>query len=150
VDAADELRHRLVTLMHEDVEAYAAVLESRRAPSARRAPLGEAAVRRATTVPLQTARAAAGVLELSATILDALRTSVVGDLGVAVALAGAALDASALTARINLQDLAEDDFARAARDTLERLAAGVHTRRALAQRVAARVGAAGHDAGRPA
>jgi formiminotetrahydrofolate cyclodeaminase len=150
VDAADELRHRLLTLMHDDVEAYASVLESRRAPSERRAPLVEAAMRRATTVPLHTARAAAGVLELSATILDAVRTSVVGDLGVAVALAGAALDASALTARINLQEIAEDDFARAARDTLERLAAGADARRALAQRVAARVGAAGHDAGRPA
>src|SRR5207248_3340135 len=33
VDAADELRHRLMALMHEDVEAYAAVLEWRRAPS---------------------------------------------------------------------------------------------------------------------
>jgi len=150
VDAADELRHRLMALMHEDVEAYAAVLESRRAPSERRASLVDAAMRRATTVPLDTARAAAEVLELSATILEALRTSVVGDLWVAVTLAGAALDASALTARVNLQELAEDDFARAARDTLERLAAGAHARRALAQRLAARAGAAGHDAGRPA
>ena len=150
VGAADELRHRLMALMHEDVEAYAAVLESRRAPSERRASLVDAAMRRATTVPLDTARAAAEVLELSATILEALRTSVVGDLWVAVTLAGAALDASALTARVNLQELAEDDFARAARDTLERLAAGAHARRALAQRLAARAGAAGHDAGRPA
>ncbi len=150
VDAADELRHRLMALMHEDVEAYAAVLESRRAPSERRASLVDAAMRRATTVPLDTARAAAEVLELSATILEAVRTSVVGDLWVAVTLAGAALDASALTARVNLQELAEDDFARVARDTLERLAAGAHARRALAQRLAARAGAAGHDAGRPA
>ena len=87
------------------------------------------------------------MLELSATLLEAVRTSVVGDLGVAVALAGAAVDASALTARINLRELAEDDFARAARDTLERLAAGADARRALAQRIAARVGAADHDAG---
>jgi formiminotetrahydrofolate cyclodeaminase len=150
VTTADELRHRLLTLMHEDVEAYAAVLEARRAPSERRAPLVEAAMRRATTVPLDTARAAAGVLELSATILDAVRASVVGDLGVAVVLAGAALDASALTARVNLQEMAGDDFARAARDTLERLALGAHARRALAQRIAARAGAPGHDAGRPA
>jgi len=57
------------------------------------------------------------------------------------------LDASALNAHINLQEIAEDDFARAARDTLERLAAGAHARRALAQRIAARAGAAGHDAG---
>jgi len=147
VGAADELRHRLMTLMHEDIEAYASVLESRRAPSERRAPLVEAAMRRATTVPLHTARAAADVLELSATLLEAVRTSVVGDLGVAVVLAGAALDASALTARVNLRELAEDDFARAARDTLERLAAGADAGRALAQRIAARVGAADHDAG---
>ena len=143
VGAADELRHRLMTLMHEDIEAYASVLESRRAPSERRGPLLEAAMRRATTVPLHTARAAADVLELSATLLEAVRTSVVGDLGVAVALARAALDASALTAGVNLRELAEDDFARAARDTLERLAAGAHAQRALAQRIAARVGAAG-------
>ncbi len=74
--------------------------------------------------------------------------------GAAAALAGAtaaALVAMAcrVTARahINLQEIAEDDFARAARDTLERLAAGAHARRALAQRIAVRAGAAGHDAG---
>lgn len=138
VGAADDLRRRLMTLMDEDSEAYAAVLESRRAPPERRAPLVEAAMRRATTVPLDTARAAADVLELSATVLDAVRASVVGDLAVAVALAGAALEASALTARINLRELAEGDFARAVRDTLERLALGADARRALAQRIAAR------------
>ena len=150
VGAADDFRHRLMTLMHEDIEAYASVLESRRASSEQRAPLVQAAMQRATTVPLHTARAAAGVLELSATVLEAVRTSVVGDLGVAVALARAALDASALTAGVNLRELAEDDFARAARETLEHLAGGADARRALAERIAARVGAASHDAGRRA
>jgi formiminotetrahydrofolate cyclodeaminase len=107
----------------------------------------QAAMLRATTAPLNTARAAADVLELCGTVLDAVRPSTVGDLGVAVLLSGAALEASTLTVRINLRDVADGDFRAATRDSLERLTLAAGSRHRLAQRVAARAGLAEPDAG---
>jgi formiminotetrahydrofolate cyclodeaminase len=144
---AEHLRRRLLTLMKEDIEAYESVLESRRAEPDRRGALMQAALRRATTVPLDTASAVEDVLELCATTLDGVRASTIGDLGVAVALGGAALDAAMLTARINLREIADEDFATAARGALARLASGAAAGRGLARRVEARARLADAEGG---
>lgn len=141
-ERADSLRGRLMTLMGEDIEAYEAVLHARRAPAAERASLTQTAMQRATAVPLSTAAATADVLELCASSLDGVRESTAGDLAVAVALGVAAVDASILTARINLRAIDEGEFAASARQSVARLAAAADAGRALAQRVAARAGVA--------
>src|SRR5438270_6531615 len=87
VERADWLRSRLATLMREDIEAYQGLLDSRRASSDIRASAEQAALRRATVVPLDIARAAASVLELCASVVDLVRPSPVGDLAVATAVA---------------------------------------------------------------
>jgi formiminotetrahydrofolate cyclodeaminase len=149
-ESAETYRDQLLTLMREDADAYAAVLEARRAPPDRRASLVQSALQRATAVPLNTASAACAVLELCATILDAVRPSTVGDLGVAVALGAAAVDASTLTARINLQDIPDGHFTLTARQSLERVERRAGAVRELAERIATRAGLAGPDTGRSA
>jgi formiminotetrahydrofolate cyclodeaminase len=149
-ESAEACRDQLLTLMREDADAYEAVVEARRAPPERRASLVQSAMQRATAVPLNTAGAACGVLELCATILDAVRPSTVGDLGVAIALGTAAVNASTLTVRINLQDISDGHVTLAVRQSLERVELRAGALRELAERIAARAGLAGLETGRSA
>ena len=140
VERADWLRSRLATLMREDIEAYQGLLDSRRASSDIRASAEQAALRRATVVPLDIARAAASVLELCASLVDLVRLSTVGDLAVATALSSAVVEASTLTARINLRDVADRQFAETTTQELEALARSMAGHQAVARRVSARTG----------
>src|SRR5205823_2379220 len=128
------------TLMREDIEAYQGLLDSRRASSDIRASAEQAALRRATVVPLDIARAAASVLELCASVVDLVRLSTVGDLAVATALSSAVVEASTLTARINLRDVADRQFAETTTQELEALARSMAGHQAVARRVSARTG----------
>jgi formiminotetrahydrofolate cyclodeaminase len=121
-DEADDLRGRLVAMMEEDADAYAAVIEARRsAAELRRATLPQA-LQRATTVPLAIARASARLLELA----DAARAhacpGTIGDLVGAVTLAGGALEMAELMARINLREVEDATYVVAAQATLAGLA----------------------------
>jgi len=140
VERADRLRSRLATLMREDIEAYQGLLDSRRAPSELRASREQAALQRATVVPLDIARAAASVLELCASVVDIVRLSTVGDLAVAIALSSAVVEASTLTARINLRDISDRQFAETTIQELEALARSVAGRHGVTRRVNARTG----------
>jgi formiminotetrahydrofolate cyclodeaminase len=115
---ADRLRRRLATLVDADVEAYQRVLDARRLSPEARGPSLRDALGRATEVPLEVARAGATLLAHGAALVEQARASTVSDLGVAAALAWAALEAGALTARANLA-------------TLDDAAAGVATGREL-------------------
>jgi methenyltetrahydrofolate cyclohydrolase len=101
----NEVRARLPVLADDDIEAYRAVLLARRLPAERRGAAVSRALGRAAEVPLDCARAAAGVLADAADIVEEARPSTLADLGVAAALAWAALDAAVLTARANLEHL---------------------------------------------
>lgn len=140
---ADELRARLVELVHEDAGAVRAMLAAGRA----RGPGGVAAfrqaVRQATEVPLAIARASRGVLGLADRVAAHARLSAVADLGVAGILARASLEASGLLARVNAQSAGDPGFAADVHDTLARLGReATALGRELSHTVAARTGAA--------
>jgi formiminotetrahydrofolate cyclodeaminase len=134
VREADTLRHRLLALGAEDARAYEAVVAARRTPEARRPEALAAALRAATQVPLDLARAGAGVLALAAERVDDVRVAVLGEVAVALQLASAAVAAAALTVRLNVTELDDPTFAghveaalgdaeAAARAAMDRLAA---------------------------
>jgi formiminotetrahydrofolate cyclodeaminase len=132
-DEARGLSRRLAALIARDEDAYAQVLEARRQTDETRAGAVRRALRHAVAVPLEVASASATVLAHAAALVDAARSSTVADLGAAVALAGAALDAAALTARVNLADLEDGDFVHDTTQALERLLAqGTTVRQGLA------------------
>lgn len=140
VDRTEALRGRLCKLIDDDVEAYKAFLDARRGSSDLRAPHQQATLQRATLVPIEIARAAASVLELCGSVVDIVRVGTAGDLAVAAALAGAVVEASTLTARINLRDVSDQHFIEKATrdiDAVERIAAGRHE---ITRRVNARTG----------
>jgi formiminotetrahydrofolate cyclodeaminase len=134
VREADALRHRLLALAADDARAYEAVIAARRAPEATRPGAVAAALREATRVPLDLARAGGEVLALAADCVEDVRAAVLGELAVALELASAAVAAAALTVRLNLAEVDDPAFAgqmeaalgaaeAAARDARERLAA---------------------------
>jgi formiminotetrahydrofolate cyclodeaminase len=129
VAEAETLRRRLTALIERDVEAFRRVLEAaRRRDDSRAASLREALIG-ATEVPLELAAGSARVLEQCVALLPAARPSTRADLGVAGALAAAALEGAALTARANLEGLDAPDFVADARrrlDQLTRAAAAYH------------------------
>lgn len=150
---SDRLRRRLTLLIARDAAAFGAVLAARRtAPSrshasgargAVRGALGSAraqrALRVATEVPLEVARKSADVLALAAGLAPRARPSTLADLGTAAALAGAALEAGALTARANLEDLEDRTFVTRSARELERLsAAGARAGRRVASALVGR------------
>jgi len=105
----------LLELAELDASAYAAVVRARKLPrdtdeerEARGAELA-AAVREATRIPLATAEAASGVLDLAERLAPLGNRKAVSDVGVAALLAIAALRGAVLNVEINLPSLAADD-----------------------------------------
>lgn len=138
---ADALRHRFVALASEDAAAYEAVIAARRTPDAARAEAVERALRRATLVPLDLARASGEVLGLAASLADAVRDSVLGELAVARELARAACGGAAVTVRLNVREIGDAGFvteAGAALGAVEASARDAGDR--LARRLAERTG----------
>lgn len=121
VSEADRLRAHLVTLIARDVEAFARVVEARRRRDETRAGALRDALVGATEVPLELAAASARILEQCVAVLPAARPSTLADLGVAGALATAALEAAALTARANLDELDAPGFVAESRRRLDQL-----------------------------
>jgi methenyltetrahydrofolate cyclohydrolase len=140
IERADALRVRLLKLIREDGEAYQGLLDARRTSRDQRGPHEQAALQRATAVPMEIAHSAASVLELCASVVDSVRPSTVGDLAVAAALSGAVVEASTLTARINLRDIVDRQFAETTTQEVDALARSVAVRQAVARRVNARTG----------
>ncbi len=138
VAQADELEGRLASLVNEDVNAYRSVVDARRSggPDAM-----ERALVQATEVPMRLAAASRDVLALAETLAPLARRSALSDLAVASALAWGALESGALTARANLADVADAEFARMSESELTGLlASGQDARRRLLGTIAARAG----------
>jgi formiminotetrahydrofolate cyclodeaminase len=126
--AAIDLRGRLLRLTELDAAAYEAVVAARRLPRdteserAARATRIDDATREATRAPLQTAGAAAEILDLASRIAPIGNRNAISDVGVAALLAAAALRGAALNVRINLPYLPDGDPLRdEAAGDLERL-----------------------------
>ena len=105
VDEAEALSARMLALIDGDVAAFGRVVEARRRTDDSRAESVRDALIGATEVPLELAVASSRVLEQCAALHPRARPSTLPDLGVAAALAAAALEGAALTARANLQTL---------------------------------------------
>jgi formiminotetrahydrofolate cyclodeaminase len=95
------------------------------------------ALHRATETPLAVVAAARDVLALAETTAHGARASTLADLSVAVALARGVLDGAAATARANLRDLRDAEFAGAAERRLSALTTEGATLAARAARVIA-------------
>jgi methenyltetrahydrofolate cyclohydrolase len=107
---ADELRRRLWQLAARDAAAFEQVIAARRRPEPERAAAVAAALREATAVPFDIAAASARVVELCDATNDEARVTALGDLAVAALLGTAALEAAAVTARINLAENPDPGF----------------------------------------
>ena len=115
--AAAAAREELLRLAREDAEAYDAVVAARRLPketesekSAREERVS-AAVRRAAEVPLRTARAAAGLLELMPELAEKGNPNAASDSGAAALLLQGAVQAALLNVAINLSGISDRDLA---------------------------------------
>lgn len=119
--SVSRLRHRLTALAGEDIAAYEGVLEARRTPAESRGEHFQRAMAHATEVPLELVKCSEHLLDLCEVLVQDTRPSTLGDLGVAVALAWAALEGGVLTARVNLKSLTDSDFVNASGGELDHL-----------------------------
>jgi formiminotetrahydrofolate cyclodeaminase len=138
-EGADRLREAALRLGAEDSNAYARVLEARRQAPERRPVAVAEALKRATDVPVATARAGRDVLAAGAEVAALARISVLNDLDVAAALAWAGLEAGAATARSNLTEVEDEAYVTQMLKALARLIdEGARLRRQLGEVVVER------------
>jgi formiminotetrahydrofolate cyclodeaminase len=146
-DAAVTRQAELLDLAQDDAWAYGAVVAARHMPrrtdaerEARASAMRHTIVA-AADVPLQTARAAAAVLELAREIAPIGNPNAVSDAGVAAALAGAAVRGAILNVRINLPylDAAEPLRATAPAEIDGLASQSSEAERDVAQTVSARI-----------
>ena len=114
---AEELRERLTDMVRADVEVFNRVMGAYGMPKetdeekAARSEEIQAALKAATDVPLECARACAEVIELSKIAADKGNLNVISDAGVAVVAAEAALRSAALNVYINIGGIKDKAFA---------------------------------------
>ncbi len=131
LNRAEALRHELQALADEDVTAFNRLSAAYKLPrvtdadTAIRRDAIQAALRRATEVPLRTARAAAAILPLCPAVAEQGNPSAVSDVGVAVHLAYAGVRSALLNVDINLRVLEDQRFVREVRAEVERLTSGL-------------------------
>ncbi len=121
------LRAELVDLVDRDAAAYDLVVAAYRLPkatdeekTARKAAIA-GAMRVATDVPLETARAAAALLAHGRTVAEHGNPNAKSDVGVAMSLAMTALSGANMNVEINLDGLGDEAYAEEARVELAAL-----------------------------
>jgi formiminotetrahydrofolate cyclodeaminase len=117
--AAASAQSELLRLTDADAAAYDAVVRARRLPrdsdrdrAMRRVQI-DAATRDATRIPLDTARHAAGILDIAERLVPIGNRNAISDVGVGALLAATAVRGAAHNVLINLPFLPEDDPLRA-------------------------------------
>jgi formiminotetrahydrofolate cyclodeaminase len=127
---SEELRTELTGMIDEDVEAFKAVMAAYRMPkemarekAARSAAIQEGS-KKATLVPLATARACAEVIELSKTVVQLGNPNAVSDAGVSALCAQAGLKGAALNVLINLGSIKDETFVAECQAELEQIFSG--------------------------
>jgi glutamate formiminotransferase/formiminotetrahydrofolate cyclodeaminase len=128
-EEAQAVKGDLVHAVDEDAQAFSRVIDAmrlRRATSEERR-IRDAAIedatRKATDVPLQTARLSMRALELASRIASIGQTQAVSDAGVAALMARAAIEGAVLNVLINIRSLQDGEFTRACRAETEQLTA---------------------------
>jgi formiminotetrahydrofolate cyclodeaminase len=127
---AETLRRRLTEMVADDVSAFDALMGAYKLPKStdaekahRSAAIQESLIR-ATEVPLECARACAGVIELSKRAAEQGYKGVISDAGVGVLSAHAALRSAALNVHINAPALKDRPAAERYVAEIETLTAG--------------------------
>ncbi|MBI4006796.1 MAG: cyclodeaminase/cyclohydrolase family protein [Gammaproteobacteria bacterium] len=114
---AEELRARLTDMVRADVEVFDQVMgaygmpKETEAEKTARSEAIQAALRAATDVPLDCARACAEAIDLSKVVAEKGNKNVISDAGVAVLAAYAALRSAALNVYINVGGIKDKAFA---------------------------------------
>ena len=113
---SEELRKRLAELTDADVQAYGKVSTAYRMPKstdeekAKRSRAIQEACKEALGVPLEATKCCHEILKLSRRLVDIGNVNLISDVGVAVILAEAALQAAALNVEINLVSIKDEAF----------------------------------------
>ena len=122
---SEQLRDDLTGLMQADTEAYSQVSAAYGMPrksstekKARTQAIQEA-LKVALEVPLKAAKAAYEVLKLNEPLVEKGNVNLISDVGVAVALAEAALHSAALNVEINLAGIKDEAFCQEIRAQLD-------------------------------
>lgn len=117
LEQAEGLRGRMTDMIQADVEVFDRVMASYKMPKqtdaekAARSEEIQAALKAATDVPLECARASAEVIMLSRSVADNGNLNVISDAGVAVLAGYAALKSAALNVYINVGSIKDQAFA---------------------------------------
>lgn len=124
LDQAEILRAHLTDMIQADVEVFDRVMASYGMPKgtdeekAARSEEIQAALKAATDVPLECAKASAQVIALSRCVAEHGNLNVISDAGVAVLAAFAALKAAALNVKINIGGIKDAEFVESRRKQL--------------------------------
>lgn len=142
LDRAETLRAELQQLGEDDVAAFNRLSAAYKLPRVTESDIAirrdaiQSSLKRATEVPLRTARAAAAVLPLCVPVAERGNQAAVSDAGVAALLAHAAVRSALLNVEINLRTLEDALFVNQVRAEVERLTSGLS---AEAEQIAALV-----------
>jgi formiminotetrahydrofolate cyclodeaminase len=130
---AEDLRERLTDMIRADVEVFDQVMAAYGMPKetdeqkTRRSDAIQIALRAATDVPLNCARACAEAIELSRAVAEKGNRNVISDAGVAVLAAYAALRSAALNVYINSGAIKDRAFVDERLAELQRIQMGTDT-----------------------
>jgi len=131
LDRAETLRAELQQLAEEDVAAFNRLSAAYKLPRLTDADVAirrdavQAALKRATEVPLRTARAAAAIMPLCTPVAERGNRAAVSDVGVAALLAHTAVRSALLNVEINLRTLEDTIYTYQVRSEVERLTTGL-------------------------
>lgn len=129
LDRAESLRAELQQLAEDDVAAFNRLSAAYKLPRVTEADTAirrdaiQSSLKRATEVPLRTARAAVAVLPLCPPVAERGNQAAVSDVGVAALLAHAAVRSAVLNVDINLRTLEDQMYVNQVRTEVERLTA---------------------------
>jgi formiminotetrahydrofolate cyclodeaminase len=130
VERTEALRHRLTDLLQADVEVFTGVSAAykmpRKPPEARaaRSAAIQEALKAATQVPLDVAKACVEVIELCTQAAEQGNKGAVSDAGVAVLMAEAGLRSAALNVIININAIKDEAFSARVQGELDALLEG--------------------------
>ena len=130
LEKSEALRARLTDAIDADIRAFQEVMSAYRLPGqtreeqTQRCTAIQQALQKATDVPLQCARACAGLIRLSRTAAEKGSKNVVSDAGVAVMAAHAALQSAALNVHINIGGIEDKQFGAAKSAELDEILQG--------------------------
>jgi formiminotetrahydrofolate cyclodeaminase len=130
LEEAEDWRTRLTELAEADTQAFDQVMGAYRLPketheeqTTRRAAI-QAALRGATQIPLETAKASASVVKLASQVIAKINPNALSDAGAAVLLAEAGLRGAQLNVAINLAGINDPVFVAETQGNLRHILSG--------------------------